>query len=306
MSLRLLAALLVVTLGGCGRANPPSPEPTPTCGGCHEAERRGWEASLHGPAAFASVEFQASYREEPPDTARTFCIGCHTPGGVRCEGCHPNAAAHARAPRADRATSSACGRCHDFSPPEGRGEVRPASRPEDAVFLQATEHEHRASPFADVACAECHMPGGDHRFAVSRNASFLARAVEVGPARLDGDDVVVELRAAGVGHRFPTGDIFRQLSIRAEVEDASGKILVDRELAAHRDWDAVRQGRPERYDTRLGDAPTRLVLPLPPEARGELRVAVHVVYERGFEARSGRLATFASVPIANRAFGVRR
>jgi hypothetical protein len=146
----------------------------------------------------------------------------------------------------------------------------------------------------------------DHRFSVTRNAARLGAAIAIDGARRDGDRAVVTLRSVGVGHRFPTGDIFRQLLVRAWVEDDSGKIVADRELALHRDWDASRQGRPEAADTRLGEVPVEIGIALPPAlAMPALRLFVTVDYQRGFEARGSELGLFSSLRIAERTFPLR-
>jgi hypothetical protein len=144
--------------------------------------------------------------------------------------------------------------------------------------------------------------GREHRFSVSRDAARLGAGIAIDPPRRHDTRAVVTLRSVGVGHRFPTGDIFRQLLVRAWVEDDRGKILADRELELHRDWDASRQGRPEAHDTRLGEAPLDVELSLP---SGASRLFVTVDYQRGFEARSNELGLFSSLRIAERAFALR-
>ncbi len=242
-------------------------------------------------ASFTSPDFQASYREEP----LAFCLGCHAPrapaAGVGCESCHPHAGAHAL-DRAVAATTTPCAPCHDFPSPIA-----------NTAFLQTTEQEHRVGRHRDVACVDCHMvrgPAGerDHGFSVSRNLALLSRAIEVAPPRVDARGITVTLSAVGVGHRFPTGDIFRQLLVRSWVEDEAGRILAEREVALHRDWRAQREGRPERDDTRLGDEPFEVALP--PVGRSARRVLVQVHYQRGFEARGGDLSLFSSDAILRR------
>jgi len=78
--------------------------------------------------------------------------------------------------------AAACANCHQFAFP---GETMASG----VAPMQGTIMEHAASDYAQVSCADCHMPktaGGraSHRF--------------------------------DVGHAFPTGDLFRRLEITAE------------------------------------------------------------------------------------------
>jgi hypothetical protein len=182
---------LGLALGGVGACARGGPAPdlrapamrglaSPSCGGCHEAERTAWDVSMHH-ASFSSEDFQSSYREEPS----TFCVDCHAPlgrklgtatayaHGIGCESCHPASSEHAKGPVAVRATTSPCAPCHEFESERAR------------TFLQSTEHEHRASRYRDTSCIDCHMARSDagtrdHRFDVSRNPGVLSRALFVG------------------------------------------------------------------------------------------------------------------------------
>jgi hypothetical protein len=241
-------------------------------------------------ASFANMDFQTAYREEP----LAFCAGCHAPHagdsslGVGCTSCHTDAAEHerggGRAPVA-RAGDESCTRCHEFTNPIAR------------TFLQSTVSEHEASDARASSCVDCHMPNGDHRFAVSRDPAFLGRAIALVDVRRTDEGVAVVVAKRGVGHRFPTGDVFRRLAIRAWVEDADGAILGVAERALEREWDAHRAGRREEHDTRLGEVPTELVVPV--LGGRASRVRVQVDYQRGAAARAGTLTLFSSLRIAD-------
>lgn len=87
--------------------------------------------------------------------------------------------------------------------------------------MQGTILEHTASAFSQVSCADCHMPkttGGraSHKFDVTRNEAFMRGAVSVEARRTDPQRIELSLRARGVGHAFPTGDLFRRLEVTAE------------------------------------------------------------------------------------------
>jgi hypothetical protein len=244
--------------------------------------------SMHH-ASFTSQDFQAAYREEP----LAFCAGCHAPHGalvgVGCASCHPGATEHERSggrARIARAGDEVCTGCHEFTSPTSR------------TFLQSTVSEHEASDARAASCIDCHMKNGDHRFAVSRDPAFLGRAIALVDVRRSDDAVTVALAKRGVGHRFPTGDVFRSLYVRAWVEGSDGAILGVTERALHRDWDSHRAGRDEPDDTRLGETPAELVVPIDAALRPS-QVRIQVDYQRGAAARAGTLTLFSSLRIAD-------
>jgi len=137
----------------------------------------------------------------------------------------------------------------------------------------------------------------DHRFSVSRDPAFLSRAIALHDLERTRDGVVVSIAKKDVGHRFPTGDVFRALFVRAWVETADGRIASVTEASLHRDWDAFRARRPEN-DTRLGEQPTKILVPLQANLENAT-VHVQIDYQRGAMARAGALALFSSLRIAD-------
>lgn len=290
---------LVVAAAIAGCAKPSSTAPTPAattepasagCAKCHADATREWEASLHR-RAFDDRDFQIAFRAEPLD----FCFRCHAPEardradargasmGVGCTSCHDAPAAHAE--RRARATTTRCEGCHELTFP-GRSEL-----------LQSTGSEHAASPFASVACAECHAPpraggGHDHRFAASRDPGMLRRAVPAPAVRIEGGAFVVHLAPGAVGHAVPTGDLFRALVVRVFVEDDRG-ISDAREIRLERVWDPARAPGArcaELADSRLtGERDVAFPLDSPTRVR---RVFWSVVYERGAFVRAGAATPF--------------
>jgi hypothetical protein len=266
-----------------------------------------WRGSQHQ-QAFVSADFQASLHEE---AERTFCISCHAPltktlgltaqathEGVSCVSCHAQSEAHANAlaqgNHAERATTGSCEACHTFATPKGHS------------LLQATMLEHRASASREISCIRCHMPNQgsahSHAFSVSRNPELLTASVRLVPLARDAETVRFALETLGVGHRFPTGDVFRNLNVRAHVEDSQGRILASLEEDLHRDWEQHRKpnvslpAQPNfehERDTRLGDSPRTFDLKVPQNNVHGLRLFVSVHYQRGFEAR-GALQLFPS------------
>jgi len=123
--------------------------------------------------------------------------------------------------------AGACKNCHEFAFPDSALRRSP-------LLMQSTVSEHAASSAAAQTCADCHMPvtltrpgerpHRDHRFRASRDPEFLRRALTVSAQR--GPGVVrFTLRSQGVGHAFPTGDLFRRLEVGVEVVADDYRVL---------------------------------------------------------------------------------
>lgn len=281
------AALSAAALAAAcaGRSAAPTPgAPTraaradEACGACHAEIAEEWRGSLHR-RAFTDAPFARAYARE----SRAFCKNCHAPEGdvevgVSCASCHaPDARAASRpggvhAPmRAAPGPSGACARCHEFAF-DGRRD--------DAALMQSTVGEHAASPFRDTRCDACHMPRvgehRSHRFGTSQDAAALGAALSVDAQRVDGSAVVLELRAIGVGHAYPTGDLFRRLQISVETDDDGAPsrppIVATRLLARRFATERAASGVVvvvETSDDRLRpDRPTEVRLDLGEAARG--------------------------------------
>lgn len=279
------------------------------CASCHDDIADEWRASLHK-ASHVDPSYTRQFAREP----LPFCQACHAPEadasstptatqsdlGTACVTCHVargtilasssprvgvRAAPHV-VTRTDGLTgAAACAACHEFSFPD------PASR-RSPLLMQSTITEHGAS--AAVGCADCHMPivagpKGSHRshvFAASRDESLVRGSVSV-TASLDGDGKVrVRLEARGVGHAFPTGDLFRRIEVSAEAIGEDMQSLGARTvyLARHFTWGEGRDGKRVkvlRADDRLapGAAPTEVVLDLG-DVGARYPVGWRVAYQR--------------------------
>jgi formate-dependent nitrite reductase cytochrome c552 subunit len=225
-----------------------------SCESCHVEIAREWRGSQHRAAA-SNPAFLAAFKAEPDP----FCWDCHAAEargasgvasaasalGVACVTCHLDAHGDVLAAKVGRATrashpvleseklsgSQACAGCHEFAFPSAARE-----RPE---LMQSTLSEHARSAFALQGCGDCHMPrvGADqhrsHALASTRDPTALERAVRVSAER-SGGQLRVRIVPQGVGHAFPTGDLFRRLRVTVEVLD--GARVVRREqrfLARH-------------------------------------------------------------------------
>lgn len=230
-------------------------------------------------------------RPVPPQLAAlgTGCVTCHvtSDGGVlaapRDPGVQRRAAPHAVVRDARFGAEGACVGCHDFDFPSGVARRR--SEP-----MQATVAEHRASAWASFSCAECHMERAadghrTHGFAASRSPAKIRAAASVSAERVGPGTLRVRLVAADVGHAFPTGDLFRRLTVSAEVEGDDHALIARAERHLARHFGEARLGlagaRTQVRDDRLGvgGSERAVELALGPDAEG-LPISWRVAYER--------------------------
>jgi hypothetical protein len=142
--------------------------------------------------------------------------------------------------------------------------------------------------------------GRDHGFNVSRNPELLGRSIRVGSARVEGSSVVIDLATNGVGHRFPTGDIFRRLTITLTAFDTSGSLIAGDTFHLNRNWDQHRESLQARReetledDNRLTAAPREFRIQC---ARSPARVHLTVEYERGASAEGENFEAFDALEI---------
>lgn len=218
----------------CSRS---SPQEATTCQRCHAAIHDEWRGSGHA-SAFEDPVFRAEYDPAPS----SFCADCHAAGrarhghrahdGVDCAACHaPSPGATATVPPSTSG-SQRCAGCHQFAFPPGELGTHGVYDPADA--LQDTVHEWQASDAARDGrdCIDCHMPwvaDGDarhrsHRLVGAGDPTLVRDAiVATATARLraEGLEVTVTLAPGEVGHRVPTGDMFRRLRVAAWNEGAA-------------------------------------------------------------------------------------
>ena len=98
--------------------------------------------------------------------------------------------------------------------------------------MQTTANEHAKSAHADSECATCHMiaSGGhkNHRFDV---VAMLPQAIIADVARASATRLAFRLRPGEIGHAFPTGDLFRRVSVRVETD--ARRVVSERFLSRH-------------------------------------------------------------------------
>jgi hypothetical protein len=263
------------------------------CEGCHQAIAAEWRGSQHK-TAFTDPTFQAALEIEP----KAFCRGCHAPEdpdashpdgahtlGIGCVTCHlqgdvvisadhdgVSAASHRVARSAAFGSADACAGCHQFP----FDDVERRATPLD---MQRTIDEHEASLDSMQTCADCHMPRAaeghrSHAFASTRSQKDLEKAIVAVASRTSPTGVSISLVSDGVGHAFPTGDLFRRLAVRAEVTGPDNRVLTGatRYLARHFATGRDRFDAPireELYDNRVKPGETSTIeLDLGPSAQG--------------------------------------
>jgi hypothetical protein len=253
--------------------------PAENCASCHSEIAREWKASLHHQSA-TNAAFVRALEREP----LSFCRDCHTPStrdnGIGCTDCHaglPNEHATTHLPAKD------CAACHEFAFPRGLGEG----------LMQKTVAEHEASAFADTACASCHMRSvtgekkhRDHRFEVT--PEMMKRAMVAGVTRASESRAAVRLKLGTVGHAFPTGDLFRRLSVEVESLDDEGSVLTRRRryLSRHFTGKVIRVDGP---DDRIGGSALEPCFEIDVGRLGANRpIRIAITHERVEEPRSAR------------------
>ncbi len=274
------------------------------CMRCHPNETAQWRDSPHQ-SSYAESTFQAAIAREP----RAYCRACHAPLsdrgvtvdadaaalGVACTSCHVRdglvlasatgtgtaAAPHPITRSAALDGVDACAGCHEFPFPDTALRDRP-------LAMQRTVSEHAASPFAAVTCVACHMPRGDdgrrsHAFVASRDPDLVRAAVDVEVVRLGPTRVSITLRAADVGHAFPTGDLLRRVEVGAAAVRSDTEGPAARRFLARHFGDRVQSTgarlRVEIADDRVPAGGARIVELEVPEADGH-RVRWWVEYQR--------------------------
>lgn len=281
------------------------------CIACHDDVAAEHRSSLHR-EAWTHPAFQRAFAIE----RSSFCQGCHAPEapadqpvparlgavGVGCVTCHVRNGVVLAAPlRAghdlDRMAPHdvtrderfggplACAKCHEFAFPRAPGR-------DPNALMQLTLEEHARSPYAAFGCADCHMrrvdgQHRDHAFAASRDPDMLRRAVNVSASRLGPTSIRIVLSPGEVGHAFPTGDLFRRLTVSAEVVGHDFALIgyAERHLARH--FLEVRSSlmalRVQKSDDRVGPASNDRVVDLElgaKDASVNLPIRWRVRYER--------------------------
>lgn len=210
------------------------------CGSCHQAVYDDWQTTRHRAAWDNAVFLDGLAREPLPR-----CVHCHAPLVEQKREAGPLRARRPTSPSASGLLHEGvtCVVCHvrngrvltakSVTPDDGTPmhpiTVEPALK--DPAFcaschqfgfsnsdalMQGTWSEWRAfnAGGGQGTCQSCHMPGGRHLFRGAWDEDLLRRSLEV---TVTGGGLA--LRSVDVGHHFPTGDLFRHLTVEAAGND---------------------------------------------------------------------------------------
>jgi Cytochrome c554 and c-prime len=227
------------------------------CASCHKTVYDNWLKSRHR-VALTNELYRESHEREPSP----WCVNCHAPlrlsgaektpykgeEGISCLVCHAREGkimtgalpaqttaplAHTYTIRPEFKDERMCENCHDFNFPtaatamsEGK-HFRYTQQP-----MQSTIEEYRSSGYSGrVTCQNCHLFSGtaeSHSFPGGHALERLKNDLKLDIERGDVGHITVRLSAHGIGHAFPTGDLFRTLRVR--LSDSAGKHATELEL----------------------------------------------------------------------------
>jgi len=192
--------------------------PATDCGVCHERAYAQWSRTTHA-SAWVNPRFRAEFDPAPSQS----CIDCHADArilegspdeGVSCSSCHVPMTAATSAGMDWPAGVQMCARCHQFNFPEpAPGQL--------ARYDPAEPQQDTVSEWAQGAlqtCVSCHMSG--HEVLGLDDPAFVQRAVETSAIVQEIEGVAsatVTVEPAWVGHRVPTGDMFRTLRVQVSL-----------------------------------------------------------------------------------------
>lgn len=215
------------------------------CAPCHKKVYDNWRNSRHR-VAFTNELYHESHAREPS----AWCVNCHAPlaepgshpldlkkriqaeDGVSCNVCHVRAgkviaakkpkparqtAAHDYTIEPQMAGAAFCESCHEFNFPSA--DAKPEAGKNfrySALPMQATHSEWKSSGFQNSPCQNCHLYADSpqsHRFPGGHDRQMLRQSLKVEAERYEDGKLRIRIFSLGVGHAFPTGDLFRTLRL---------------------------------------------------------------------------------------------
>lgn len=237
--------------------NPKTLASAETCQSCHQEIYDEWRGSRHR-VAFTNALYQESHDREPLQ----WCENCHAPlvaqetdpnkkqnrllseEGVSCNVCHVregkiltskrpiSAKEHEYKEVSQMRGSDFCANCHQFHFPVGTGAIPHELLSFSELPMQNTYDEWQTSKFGGKeTCQDCHMTAKQgrrtHSFPGGHSLSVLSDSVSVSFLKTEDSHFLI-WRGKGIGHSFPTGDLFRTLVIR--FLDKEGRVLGQEKL----------------------------------------------------------------------------
>ncbi|TGL34377.1 cytochrome c554 and C-prime [Leptospira koniambonensis] len=218
------------------------------CKVCHKQVYENWSASRHKVAHTNSL-YQHSFTIEPMQ----WCENCHAPlrnissqtiykreEGISCNVCHVRKGEiiTKELPKSDQlyhkynvveefGTEKLCESCHQFNFPTWASlsdQAKPIQYSD--LVMQGTKDEWSGSGFAKESdCIDCHLAPGSkrsHNFRGGHGIENLKESLYVELKYVSSKTILVQVHSIGIGHAYPTGDLFRAL--RLKVFSDTGKL----------------------------------------------------------------------------------
>ena len=157
-----------------------------------------------------------------------------------------------------------CASCHQFNFPSIVAPDRDTPRGlEPIIFsdlvMQDTFMEWKSSTFGGggqpgnsgniTSCQNCHLLSGSpesHLFPGGHNLKRLAKVLSIEAKYVEKNSLLVTVYSMGIGHAFPTGDLFRTLRVR--LKDSRGRL--QHTLVLQKYYESV-----PKKDRKIGGAP---------------------------------------------------
>ena len=190
-------------------------EPLPFCVNCH-APFVGQRAEI-----LANLDFYRSLHpasgttqlpaRQPERTASygIHCATCHVRGDTMLAPEASGFSPHQTRAVPEMRAGTFCIDCHEFAVPVTRnGHTELTDAPMQQTGTEWTAWRRAGG---DQTCQDCHMPDGRHVFRGAHDRTWLQASVSVTQGA-----GVFTLQSVDVGHAFPTGDLFRHLTLDVE------------------------------------------------------------------------------------------
>jgi hypothetical protein len=246
-----------------------------SCRSCHEQTYDEWKTARHS-QAWTNPVFQEGFLVESQDR----CIYCHAPmkqqfdeikankgmmishEGVTCTACHvreshiyssksEGSQFHPWAKDRQLQSPKFCAGCHQFNfnkTVNGQAYLTPLTV--QNTYREWLDFKARGGK---GTCQSCHMPEGKHTFSGAHTFETLKGAISLSVKNdLGGFEFL--LTPKKVGHRLPTGDLFRHLTLEVAQKGEDFKVIksIGRIYSVTVDDKTGEAGQILKSDTSLG------------------------------------------------------
>lgn len=122
-----------------------------------------------------------------------------------------------------------CANCHQFNFPNNNEDIpRFTHEPMQNTLQEWRYYAHKSPKKAERkdiipnSCQSCHMPEGKHTFRGAHDTTLLKNSIALHFYKHN-DSIFASMNSVGVGHEYPTGDLFRHLYLT--VKNDNNEIL---------------------------------------------------------------------------------